>query len=348
LRKRHSALFKTLQCSALAPLLTYGQFSLRGQADTRMVSPAPLAVAIVPLMTVRLDRPSFPPALVLAALVGLSACQIADREGEPENVGEATLPQVPLPPPPMDRAGLLAAVAQAASATAAGIDDSAEQRALAGSRFEFRIRFGCRGPAPDLSEAIFGWAFDQQTRTLRVRVTPTVSSDEPIVSRFAGEDVEAAEGFWIPRPWLLGPVCPAAAAVRPDRPEREAGPDSPTPEEKLSLEPVDDEQESQAPPPARPRVGIVQFFTEADPRTRRRGMRPYETVKTLRADEPLSSQGFNLVLAGRLRALPGQRAIACVSRGADQPPDCIISARIDRVRIERPDTKEILAEWGAS
>lgn len=301
-------------------------------------------------MTARLDQPIFSAALMLAASIGLSACQIEDG-GEPaENVDQSTLnlPQVSMPAAPMDRAGLLAAVARAASATAAGIDDSADQRSLAGAQFEFRIRFGCRGPAPVLAEAIFGWAFNQKDRTLRVRVTPTISSDELIVSRFTGEDVEAAEGFWIPRPWLLEPVCPAAAAVRPDRAQGELGSDSPVGEEQASLEPVDDEQESRAPPPAWPKVGIVQFFTDTDPRTRRRGMRPYETIKTLRADEPLSSQGFNLVLAGRIRPLPGQRAIACVSRGADQPPDCFVSARFDRVRIERPDTKEILAEWGAS
>ncbi|HUG45873.1 MAG TPA: hypothetical protein VMK31_05085 [Sphingomicrobium sp.] len=299
-------------------------------------------------MTIGFARSSA--ALMLAASIGLSACQV-EGDGEPaQNVEESTLnlPQVPLPPPPMGRSDLLAAIARAASATAAGTDDSAEQRSLAGSRFELRIRFGCRGPAPDLTETIFGWTFDQKDRTLRVLVTPTISSDDPIVSQFAGEDVEAAEGFWIPRPWLLEPVCPAAAAVRPDRAQAAPETDKPADEKKDTPEPVDDEQESQAPPPASPKVGIVQFFTESDPRTRRRGMRPYETVKTLRADEPLSSQGFNLVLAGRIRPLPGQKPIVCVSRGSDQPPDCLVSARIDRVRIERPDTKEILAEWGAS
>ncbi len=301
-------------------------------------------------MTFRLDRPSFATALVLAACIGLSACQIGEEGGPAENVDQSTMnkPQVPLPEPPMDRAQLLAAIARAASATAAGTDDSADQRSLAGSRFELRIRFGCRGPASDLTEAIFGWSFNQPDRTLRVRVTPTISSDEPIVSQFAGEDVEAVEGFWIPRPWLLDPVCPAAAAVRPDSADQKTEPSSPATESEAPLEPVDDEQESQAPPPAWPKVGIVQFFTDTDPRTRRRGLRPYETLKTLRADEPLSGQGYNLVLAGRIRPLPGQRAIACVSRGADQPPDCVISVRIDRVRFERPDTKETLAEWGAS
>lgn len=303
-------------------------------------------------MTAGLDRSPLSTALLLGACLALAGCEVGDgNDSEPaENAGESTLnlQTVPRPAPPMDRADLLTAVAQAASATASGVDDSADQRSLAGSRFELRIRFGCRGPAPDLSESVFGWSFDREDRTLRVKASPTISSDEKMVQQFAGEDVEAAEGFWIPRPWLLEPVCPAAAAVRPAPAEPEAKADSEGQQTAEVLAPVDDEQESQAPPPAWPKVGIVQFFTDTDPRTRRHGMRPFETVKTLGAGEALSSQGFNLVISGRLRALPGQRVIVCVSRGADNPPDCIISARIDRVRLERPDTKEILAEWGSS
>jgi hypothetical protein len=303
-------------------------------------------------MTAGLDRSPLSTALLLGACIALAGCEIGEgNDSEPaDNGGESTLnlQTVPRPAPPMDRAELLTAVARAASATAAGVDDSADQRSLAGSRFELRIRFGCRGPAPDLSEAIFGWTFAQENRTLRVRASPTISTDDKIVQQLVGEDVEAAEGFWIPRPWLLEPVCPAAAAVRSAPPEPESKADSEAKQITEVPAAVDDEQESLAPPPAWPKVGIVQFFTDTDPRTRRHGMRPYETVKTLAADEPLSSQGFNLVISGRLRALPGQRVIVCVSRSADNPPDCIVSARIDRVRLERPDTKEILAEWGSS
>lgn len=302
-------------------------------------------------MTARLDRSRLSTVLLLGACAGLAGCEIreANESAPDDNVGESTmnLPSVPLPEPPMDRAALLTAVARAASATAAGVDDVADQRTLDGSRFELRIRFGCRGPAPDLAESTFGWTFDQEKRTLRVRATPTISSDEAIVQRVAGEEFEAAEGFWIPRPWLLEPLCPAAAAVRsaPTQPEAEADPGT---EEGAEVPaPVEDEQESESPPPAWPKVGIAQFFRDTDPRTGRRGMQPYEIVKTLPPGQPLSSQGFNLVLSGRLRALPGQRVITCLSRGADSPPDCIVSARIDRVRIERPDSKEILAEWGS-
>jgi hypothetical protein len=301
--------------------------------------------------------PFHPPLTILplALCAALAACQPASEDEAPADsaANEATLnlPSVPRPEPPLDRAGILTAVAQAASATAAGIEDSAAHRSLDGKPFEFRIRFGCRGPSPDLREAMFGWTLDQESGTLRVRATPTISAGQGIVQRVAGEEFEAAEGFWVPRPWLLESACPAAAAVRPAPTKAQAAPAAAGPAAKKGRDvpaPVEDEQETESPPPAWPKVGIAQFFRDTDPRTGRRGTQPYETVKTLDLEQPISSQGFNLVISGRLRALPGQRVIACVSRGADAPPDCIVSARIDRVRLERPDTEEILAEWGGS
>lgn len=311
-----------------------------------------------PLRPVPFHR--FATILLIAACAGVSACQPAGEENavdEPDTANEAmfNLPAVPLPEPPMGRAELLTAVARAASATASAVDDSADQRTLDGRRFELRIRFGCRGPAPDLSEAVFGWTLDRETRTLRLRATPTISGQSELVQQIAGEDFEAVEGFWIPRPWLLDPVCPAAAAVQPAPPaqqaesEGEAEPESESEAEAADRRPepaaVADEQESEAPPPARPRVGIAQFFRDTDPRTGRRDLRPYQTVKILEPNQLLGSQGFNLVLSGRLRALPGQRVIACVSRGSDRPPECVVSADFDRVRMERPDNQTIIAEW---
>ena len=94
-----------------------------------------------------------------------------------------------------------------------------------------------------------------------------------------------------------------------------------------------------------PRFGIVQVFTEADARTGRRSDRAYEAVKAVAAEEATADQGFNLVLSGRLRAIPGKPVIQCVARGADTPPDCIATVDFDRVWIERPGTREVVAEW---
>ena len=298
----------------------------------------------------------------LAATAAVGACQqepAADTNIAQEPV--LNLPSVPKPQPPIDRASLLAAVVEAASATAAGTETPESLRGLDGRQFEIRIRFGCSGPAPDLTERWLGWSFDPEGRRIRVRAMPTISSDEPLVEGIGDERIEAVEGFWIPRPWLLVPVCPAAAAVRRATSEEQSqatqgnqvqtqsaaqGQEQARRQSaEASNEPAADETDE--PIPQAPRVGIAQFFTREDPRSRRRGMRPYQAALTLPEGQALSSQGYNLVLSGRLRALPGSGVIHCISRGADTPPECVVSAEFQRVWIEQPDTREVIAEWGS-
>jgi hypothetical protein len=296
------------------------------------------------------------PSVVLAA-AALLGCQPSEPDGANEQnvVGDPilNLPALPLPAEPMRRAELLAAVRMAASAEASGADDAAEQRELDGRQFELRIRFGCRGPSPELDQAPLGWSFEPAKRTLRVRVAPTISAEDPIASRIAGEDVEAVEGFWIPRPWLLQPSCPAVAAVRTAAETKPAAEGAPTPERPAAKAAQPDAEGDETgeggtqPPAAGQKIGIAQFFTETDSRTRRRDARAYEAVKVLAADQPTGSQGYDFVLSGRLRSLPGKRVIECVARGSDRPPDCIVSAQIDRVRIEQPESKQIVAEWSS-
>ena len=287
---------------------------------------------------------------LVGILVGAAACQPnAPTDNADNAVDEPVLnqPLVPRPQPPLDRAGLFAAVAQAASAAASGMTDGESQRTLDGRQFELRIRFGCKGPSADLGEAWLGWVRDSESGTLRVRAKPTLGADDPLVRELGGDDFEAVEGFWIPRPWLLEPACPVMAAVLPPGQTKggetasggqKAGPKAPNArsEEEKAADPV----------PNWPRIGIAHFFTETEPRTARRSMRPYEAVKTIDPKQPLGSQGFNLVLSGRLQALPDGRVIACVAKSPDNAPECVVSAQFDRVRIERPDSGEIIAEWG--
>lgn len=290
---------------------------------------------------------------LLVSALAASACTPADQD-EPANGGIdepiVNLPIVPRPDPPLDRSGLLAAVAQAASRSAAGDADRAAQRKLEGRPFEVRIRFGCRGPTDELDEAWLGWSFNPERRRLRVRARPTIAKEEPLVAALAPGEYEAVEGFWIPRPWLLDPVCPPAAAVRPQpqaeqRDEEPAQPQSQARGDAARAEPQPAEVAD--PVPRWPRIGIAQFFTETDPRTGRRGGRPFESIKILKEDQPLGSQGFLLVLSGRLRALPGAQVIGCSSTGPDSPPECIVGAEFDRVWIEDPATRSVVAQWGS-
>ena len=270
-------------------------------------------------------------ALLLAA-AGPVACRQAATPAQNSADGPVTnRPAIVRASPPLDRAGLLAFVAQAASAAAAGTPVADQLRGLDGRQFEVRIRFGCRGPTSQNSSEWLAWSYDAESRAIRISARPTISADDPLVTTVGGEDIEAAEGFWIPRPWLLQPVCPAGAAVRA------------TPEDPEEPTPLQQEAE---PLPIRQRVGIAQFFTASDARTGRRDNRPYQAVHTLGEGQAIGSQGFNLVLSGRLRDIPGRGVIGCVASGADTPPDCIVSAEFQRAWIERPENGEVIAEWG--
>ena len=282
------------------------------------------------------------PGLVILALAGCGQPDADDLVSNADAPDDASfnLPVVALPDPPLDRADLLAAIASAASAKATGTDDGAAQRQLDGRQFEVRIRFGCSGPAPDLADQPLGWAFDAERRRLRVQARPTITADEPLLKGLTAVDFEAAEGFWIPRPWLLSASCPVAAAVKPET----AGSNTGSQAQKKNRETKGASGIADSLPRG-PRVGIAQFFSSMDTRTGRRGDRPYEAVKVLGDSRPLGSQGFNLVLAGRLRAKTGLGVIGCVAPGPDSPPSCVVSADFDKVWIERPDTKEIVAQW---
>lgn len=271
--------------------------------------------------------------LCLAAMSGCRS-QPAQDNGE-DNAAEMTPPpRMPRIEPPLSRARLLLAVAQAASAHSAGAVDADAQRNLDGKQFEVRLRFGCDGQGPDRGD--HGWSVDPDGRTLRLRAVPTLSMEDEPVRSVAGDNIEAVEGFWLARPWLLQVACPApeaGVAEEQDSAERAAPPDTRS------------EAPEPAPAPAIQRVGIARFYTPDDSRTGRRIDRPFEAVKTLDAGEQVGGDGFNLVLSGRLRARSDGRVILCTGSGRDRPPDCIVSADIDRVWIERTEDQQVLAEW---
>lgn len=273
----------------------------------------------------------------------LSSCKAEQQE--PPRQGRVAepvdIPVIPKPEPPLDRARLLSAVAEAASAAAAGVALPASVTALDGRQFEFRIRFGCRGPSSNLTKRWLGWSYDADKRTLRVSAKPTISKDEAAGAGIASDAFESVEGFWIPRPWLLEPVCPVAAPA-------EAAADA-KPRTANAAEPSGAGTQAATADvlPEPPLIGIAQFFTSEDARTAQRGNRAYQAVTTVEESEPLPSQGFNLVLSGRLRARPGAALIQCMARDPSRAPRCIISAEFLRVWIEKPATGEVVAQWGS-
>ena len=277
--------------------------------------------------------------LTLAAVTGmaLAGCRPAPSPTAEESARDELEQPTPLPvvERSINRERLLAAVARAASAYAAGADISEADRALDGKRFEVRLRFGCGQGASN--EDATGWTIDPTSQTLRLKAVPDLSFDDRLVRTLAGlEGVEAVEGFWLKRPWLLTDACPAPKVfgAKPHSQKNQSA-DPPTEEASVRIA------------PQAPRVGIAQFFTATHSRTRRRSSRPYEAVKPLAQGSELGAAGFNLVLSGRLTAGPAGRVVACGSAIFDSWPDCVIFADIDKVWMERPETHEVIAEWAS-
>ena len=81
----------------------------------------------------------------------------------------------------------------------------AEQRALDGKRFQLHIRFGCRELTPGVTPktAPFRVSYDDKEHTLKLSARPDLTLDKDWISGLAPENVEAIEGFWLTRPWLL-------------------------------------------------------------------------------------------------------------------------------------------------
>ena len=271
---------------------------------------------------------------IIAAALLVSSCRPAeDVERSNATVANETtrVPRLPVAEAPLDRAAVLQAVAKAASAAALGHDDRSAQRGLDGDRFEVRIRFGCPTPTPSVAAGPFVVRYDGESRRLQVRASPDLTEGEPWIAKLGGDTVEAVEGFWMRKPWMLASGCSVAEQA---------------PASEATQETSDDTQRMPI-AASEWRVGIAQFFKAADARTTRRDHRAYEATKTLEEHQPAPSQGYDLILAGRLQELPNGRVIACHLLSPELPPECVVSVTFDQVRIERADTKEILAEWSS-
>jgi hypothetical protein len=287
--------------------------------------------------------------IALLAAVSLAAgCKWVDPEKqarEPDAVPATPSKELVLPvaEAPLDRAALLLAAARAASAAAAGDEDGAEQARLAGRRFELRVRFGCPAGSETGSERTPGWTarFEEPRRVLRLRVDPDINEATPILRGAAEGAFEEATGFWLPRPWMWRAACPPPPPAPPSPAAADEGKTPPTAKSGAVNAPADRPEPTAI---VYPRVGVVQGYSASDPRTHRT-RQAYEVTRRLDADTRPSAQGYDLVISGRLRRLPGGTVITCRQDGPAHPPACLIAADFDRVALARGDTGEQIAEW---
>jgi hypothetical protein len=213
----------------------------------------------------------------------------------------------------------LAAAAAAADAGAAGNPLPEANLELTNRTFELRLPFGCN----DRVSGSWGeWSVDPKTGVLRISVRPQVwGNDQTFEALASGITYDAAEGFWIERPWTGSEQCP---------PLIDAAPAS-----------------TDADPPAAPvrTFAIVQYFSPDAPRNLRRGSRPYSYTAKLPETEHATPRSFRVKLTGRIRGFRDGQPIHCTVTASLSPPICAAAVEFTQVVLEDADTGLSLTEW---
>jgi len=253
------------------------------------------------------------------------AANVAATEKPPNPPSPAPVPIATVAP--VGRADLLAAAAAAADEVAAGNALPKANLELIDRTFELRLPFGCGGGMhSDWGE----WSIDPKTRVLRISVRPQLSGDNQTIKALAvGLAYDAAEGFWMTRPWTRSEDCPTPLSP-------EAAPASPVGGDVPAAAPNASPMHTFA---------IVQYFSPDAPRTLRRGSRPYSYTGKVTETKTVGVKGFHLKLAGRIRGFGDGQPIHCVNTTPSKPPICAVAVEFTQVVLEDAATGESLAEW---
>jgi hypothetical protein len=275
--------------------------------------------------------------LSLALITSLAAGCRGGSEPSANETATVETPDTPTSQPPqvatvapVSRAELLAAADAAADEVAGGNALPKANLELVDRTFELRLPFGCGGAIPaDWGE----WSIDAKTRVLRISVHPQVWGDDPTIKTLAADATyDAAEGFWIARPWTRSEDCPSSLSSPVAAPASPVGGPAPT-----------------AAPEAPPvhTLAIVQYFSPDAPRNLRRGSRPYSYTGKVPETGILGAKGFRLKLTGRIRGYSDGQPIHCVVITPSRPPVCAAAVEFTQVVLEDAATGEGLAEWGS-
>jgi hypothetical protein len=223
----------------------------------------------------------------------------------------------------------------------------ADDSELAGRRFTLRLPFGCTGPTAADSQAPMRWSYESEGQTLRVSVAPNVWTDaEPVREAARGLDYEAAEGFWIERPWLRTGECPVVPqpSLLASASSDTVGDNQVVAATGLATEQVGAPASQLA--EARRTLALVELFKPGSRRAARRNGKPYTVVAKLSPSDIDLTLGLRVIVTGRLVPFGSGAAIACRGSDVNERPLCLISAEIDGVTITDASGERILGEWG--
>lgn len=244
-----------------------------------------------------------------------TAKQTPSKEKSVESASEsAGAPREPLQP--LGRLALLAANNRAADATAAGASLPEGNRNLVGRSFSINLPIGCSQIQRKTTDAWSSWSYESNGRAIKLSARVENWSQSEWVRQLAqGLDFEAAEGFWIERPWTASEHCPKPAGD--DR--AFGGSETPT-------------------------FGLVQFFAKDSPRSFQRGSRPY--AFTLRArNSSVEDRSYSLALDGRIGAFADGQPIHCYQPQPNLRPVCLMAVEWDRVAFVEAPYGNVLTEW---
>lgn len=186
---------------------------------------------------------------------------------------------------------------------------------LAGRRFRVETAFGCAGSSEDLAAVRAGWRYDAERQTLRAVVRPTDLLQWTMLPSDAESELERADAFWTPYPWLAAGGCPTR--------REEAG--DPT-------------------APEAPSLGLLAFRLAGQARTG--ATDAYEITRRMSPEAaPQTGKGLRRVLEGRVAPLPDGRVWSCTAPDPERPPTCLLAVELERLAVIDPVSGETLGDW---
>lgn len=269
-----------------------------------------LVVAVIILVTFfRAPKPPPPPAPQLVA----AAKPVPAQPSKP-------LIAAVQPPLTLSRADLIDAARRAAAEFAGSGKLASGSDPLVGRRFAIGIPFACNGVQSGAAASQISIAYDAAHQSIALTAQPGSWTDLPLVQSLPNAaDIEAVEGFWIPRPWTDSETCPPPI----DYPV----PATPTPATAQTL-------------------GLARIFAANDPRVQQRAERPYTfTRKVTVEDTELLSHSYRLVLEGTLSSFQDGHALHCWMEAPDHHPLCLFAVAFDHVAFVDGTSGQELANW---
>lgn len=214
--------------------------------------------------------------------------------------------------------GDLLSVARIAASTFASEGKLDGHNSVLNRRFAVRIPFGCYEDGNTGGQTNLSFNPDYRSATLLAK--PANWTALPLIESAPWKsELEAVEGFWLPRAWTDSEACPPQ---------------------------IDYTQPTLPTPPTSQSIGFAQLFSADGARGARHSEKPYQFVRKLPSDDlETRSHHYYLRLEGLIVGFPDGRDLHCWMEGADHRPLCLFAVEFDNVAFEDGVSGEVLASW---